>query len=343
MIELVKNRTQNFTKFKTLKTFLNDEDARKSERLVEFGNWEFTDEGLRIDKKTYPMRDSAMKMLLSLFGMPIKFYYGKSPTDMLVRDVNRMRDEYTPDSEFIVHLQKENGGLEVRGIAKPDIKHVETHTKLLENAEFTRKIFNGASYSDLGLRLTTSDDEKPITVKKGDIINVGMELMYSDMGVCRTSGYPFLNRLVCTNGMVAKEKSPLVNGFAMTYGPKFSESTFLTAFNNNCKMIDVDSNALSRTFKIMRDNPVSALPMGEAHMKKMRSAIGIEKYDDHDKLTRKVMDGDAERSVPNVDLMLYDTLDIVTRLAKEYDYLNRRRIEGLAGKLVLLTADEFLD
>ena len=110
MIELIKNETRNFDSLKLMREFLKDEDSRKKEKLVEFKNWKFTKDGLRITRKngkskTYPMRDPGMKALLKTFGMPNNFYYKKSPTDMLVRDVNRMKDEYSSDSEMLVFLQ----------------------------------------------------------------------------------------------------------------------------------------------------------------------------------------------------------------------------------------------
>jgi hypothetical protein len=42
-----------------------------------------------------------------------------------------------------------------------------------------------------------------------------------------------------------------------------------------------------------------------------------------------------ETSAINTDLGLYDFMDITTRMAKEYEYLSRRRIESLVGSLVM--------
>ena len=76
-------------------SFINEQDALKKQRVVEFKDWEMTEEGLALRSKklqrfkTYPMRDTGMTSTLRLFGMPRNFYYEKSPTDMLVRDCNR--------------------------------------------------------------------------------------------------------------------------------------------------------------------------------------------------------------------------------------------------------------
>uniref|UniRef100_A0A6M3L0T3 DUF932 domain-containing protein n=1 Tax=viral metagenome TaxID=1070528 RepID=A0A6M3L0T3_9ZZZZ len=346
MIELIENETRDFKSLKSIKEFLKEQDSRKKEKLVQFSDWEMTEHGLRIRTKkdkhvTFPMRDSGMKTLLRTFQMPTKFYYSKSPTDMVVRDINRMRDEYSPDSEFIVYLQKpEDGGKsEVRAISKPSIKHLTTHEVLLNDTPISKNIFNIASYSDLGIRITTSDDSKPIKVEKGDIVNIGMELMYSDVGYFPVSGYPYLNRLVCTNGMVMREKNPLLNGFSMSYLSKMTEDVFLDTLNHNIGLVEVNAETLKDTFKIMKDTSISKLPLGEIQMKKIRNAIGVEKFDGHEKLTTKIMDEDEEKRMINTDLDLYTALDITTRLSKEYDYLHRRRIETLAGSLVLMSAD----
>ena len=344
MIDLVENETRNFKTLKGLRSFLKEEDSDKKERLVEFANWEMGEEGLGIKNKkgkfkTYPMRDSGMKTLLKTFQMPVKFYYKKSPTDMLVRDINRMRDEFSPDSEMLVFIQNK----EVRAVTRPNIKHVATHATLLDNCELNKNIFQRGSYSDYGLRITTSDEAKPIKVAKGDIINMGIELMYSDVGFFPTSGAPFLNRLICTNGLVIKEKNPLLTSFSMSFGTNMTEQNFLSHLNGNIKIVEADSGILKNTFRAMKDNSIKALPMGEAHARKIRSAIGIDKFDDHERLTKKVMIDEKEEHAINLDLELYSLLDITTRMAKGYDYLNRRRIESLAGGLVLLSADSLLN
>jgi len=346
MIDLIENETKNFKNLKRFKEYVKDQDVRKRERLVQFSDWEMGKNGLRLKTKkgkftTFPIRDSGMKTLLRTFQMPVNFYYRKSPTDMLVRDINRMRDEYSPDSEFIVFLQKpENGGRkEVRAVAKPNTRHVTDHITLLDSTDLNKKLFERASYSDLGVRITTSDESKAIKVTKGDIINMGVELMYSDVGFFTTSGNPFLNRLVCTNGMVMKEKNPLLTNFTMSFGPRMTEENFLSTLNHNIDTVEADTKILKRTFKSMKSNPVMALPMGLSQMKKIRSAIGIEKFDAHEKLSTKIMEGETEKRMINTDLELYSALDVVTRMAKGYDYLSRRRIEGLAGGLILMSAE----
>lgn len=348
MIDLIENETRNFNSFKTFKEFIKEQDSRKRERTVQFSNWEIGENGLRIKTKTktrtFPLRDSGMKTLLRTFGMPINFYYRKSPTDMLIRDINRMKDEYSDDSEFLVFLQKpENGGRsEVRAISKPNVRHVKDHVTLLSHTDLTRELFEKASWSDLGIRITSSDEAKAIKVAKGDIINMGMELMYSDVGFFSTTGNPYINRLICTNGAVMKEKNPLLTNFSMSFGSNMTEETFLSTLNHNIGLIEADTKVLKKTFKLMKDNPIKALPLGETQLRKLRSAIGIDKFDNHEKLSVRIMDEDVEKRAINTDLNLYSALDITTRMAKEYDYLNRRRIEGLAGGLILMCAEKLI-
>jgi hypothetical protein len=337
MIDLIENEVKNFKNLKNFKDFLKEQDETKNNELIEFKDWKMKVEGLHVKGKTYPMRDSGMKTLLTLFGMPINFYYKKSPTDMLVRDINRMRDEFTSDSELIVYYQDN----EVRAISKPNVKNVPC-ARFLERTELSKKLFDGGSYSDFGMRIISSDEKKAIKVSKGDVINSGVELMYSDIGYYRTTGVPYLNRLVCTNGMIMKDKHPLLTTFSMSYGPKLTEDQFLESITTNLKLVEANTEQLGKTFRIMKREPIKALTSGEPQMKKIRQAIGPEKFDDREKLTVKIMDGDAERHLINTELPLYSAIDIITRMAKGYDYLNRRRIEGLAGGLTLMAADELL-
>jgi len=127
MIDLITNDVRNFKKFKQFKNFIKEQDETKHEKIVKFSDWELTEDGLRIEKKVHPMRDSAMKTLLKTFTMPIKFYYSKSPTDMLIKDVNRMRDEYTEDSEILVHFQEN----EVRAVSKPTFQKVRSSLDII--------------------------------------------------------------------------------------------------------------------------------------------------------------------------------------------------------------------
>ena len=338
MIDLIKNQTFTTKRFKEFKGYLKDQDERKSEQVVQFKDWKFTEEGLKIKKKEYPMRDSAMKTLLSTFGMPSKFYYTKSPTDMLIRDINRMKREYTEDSEMLVYFQDD----EVRAVSKPSVRHATSHRQILDNSILGDVSFKMGSYNDYGMRMTTADDSKQVKVTKDDIMNVGSDLIYSDTGSHPTTGSPFLLRLVCTNGLVVKEKSPFLNSFSMSFGQKFTEDTFLETLNHNVSSIDIDTKILGKTFKAMRDQPINSLQYGESHMKKLRSAIGISKFDEHEKLSVKILDDEHEGRMINTELPLYSALDITTRMAKKYDSLTRRRIESLAGSLVVMSERELL-
>jgi hypothetical protein len=183
MIDLITNDVRNFKKFKQFKNFIKEQDETKHEKIVKFSDWELTEDGLRIEKKVHPMRDSAMKTLLKTFTMPIKFYYSKSPTDMLIKDVNRMRDEYTEDSEILVHFQEN----EVRAVSKPTFQKVRSSLDIINGSMFGDSVFQAASYDDYGIRLTTVNKKEEIKVAKDDIMNTGSDIVYSDIGFTPTA------------------------------------------------------------------------------------------------------------------------------------------------------------
>ena len=318
MIDLIPNEIKNFKKQSNFLGFLREQDKTKKEQTVEFKDWTLKEDGLKVKGKTYPLRDSGMKTLLRTFQMPVNFYYKKAPTDMLIRDINRMKEEYTEDSEIMMCTQDN----EVRAITKPSHRFVRD-TKVLERSGIGRNIFHSGSYSDYGIRVVTSDAEKPVEVSKGDVMNIGLELMSSDVGHFPTTGFPYLNRLVCTNGLVMREKHPLLNGFKMSYSISMNEDIFLDQLNTNIKTVDANGKMLGDTFKIMKKNPVKSLSHGEDQVKKIRNAVGKSKFDANEKLVIKMMIDEKEEEAINLDLDLYTVLDLTTRFAKEHDYLNR--------------------
>jgi hypothetical protein len=339
MIELKDNEVFSTKNLKDFTTHVKEQDTGKRAELVNFSDWELTEDGLKVGKKTYEMRDSAMKSLLKLFHMPVSFYYETSPTDMLIRDVNRMNKEFTQDSQMWTYWQ----GKEVRAVSRPSIAVAPPHQDLftamkLENLEFKR-----GNYSDYGIRYLCADSSiRPIKVEKGDLVEIGSEVMHSDIGHFPTSGIPFLNRLICTNGMVMAEKSPLVQGFVLSRVKAISPQDFLVRFNSGFNAIKSNSQRLTDTFKAMKDNPIAALRTGESIMKKLRLSIGTDEFDKQETLVQSVMEEDEkEKKILNLTVPLYEALDVTTRLAKRQPYLERRKTEGLCGSLVLQSASQF--
>jgi len=339
MIELLENKQYFFKRLDDFVEVVKEEDSKKSFQTVQFADWSMTEDGFKLGKKVHKMKDSGMKTLLRLFKMPVNFYYDTSPTDMLVRDVNRMKKEYTPDSEMTVYF---SGG-DVRAVSRPDVGHIENHQKLLDSLGSLRGQFHRASFNDYGIRVMTSDADKPIKVEKGDIINFGMEVMYSDIGYYPATGYPFLNRLICTNGAVMQEKSDFLTGFRFQHSIKTPEDAFLKLIHDSVQKVGADSKVLSSTFKAMKDNTVKVLHNGEIQMKKIRGAMGSDEFDKHEIMIKKIIEkGSKERVVINPDLNLYEALDLTTRTAKKFHHLERRKIESLAGGLITMSAKQFV-
>ena len=340
MIPLIENQATNFKSLKPFKEFIAEQESTKEHQLIEFKDWKLVDSGLQIKKETYPLRDSGMRTLLRTFSMPRDFYYKKSPTDMLVRDINRMKEEYTDDSQMLIFLQNK----EVRAVSRPNFRPIPI-MNILDSSDLPKRTFEAGNYSDYGVRVITADETRQIKIAKGDIMNIGLDLVYSDIGFHPLAGSPYLNRLVCENGMVAKEKSPFLNAFTMNFGTASSENEFLKRLHENINSVTINTEKLRETFKVMKDNPIKALPLGERQMEKMRAVIGTREFNEQDKLTVKILDttNDKERRVINTDLELYSALDITTRLAKKYEYLTKRKIETLAGGLVVMCSHELLN
>jgi hypothetical protein len=330
--------------------FLKDQDKLKKRRVVEFKNWEMTEEGMALKSKklqrfkTYPMRDSGMISTLRLFGMPRNFYYDKSPTDMLVRDINRMKEEFTSDSELMCHMQKnEDNKYEMRAVTKPTVRKVKQTLDVMD-ASLLKNQFLSGYYSEYGMRMTTTSDDKPIKVTKNDIINIGTDMSYSDIGWHMTNGSPHLFRLVCENGMIVKEKSPILNAFRIQFGQNMEEEQFIRALYEHMSKITIDSKKLQTTFKEMKQHEVRELPQHNAIMGNVKSLVTPEVFANDEKLSVKVMDSlsGKEKVFPNLDLNVYSLVDKVTRLAKAKDQVGRSQMESLAGKITIQSHQQFL-
>jgi hypothetical protein len=332
------------------RSFLKEQDKLKKSRIVEFKNWQMTDEGLalkgkKLNKfKVYPMRDSGMVSTLKLFGMPRRFYYEKAPTDMLVRDINRMKEEFTEDSEIMCHMQKnDDGKYEMRAVTKPTTRRVKKTVDVIDSTIMNNQFLSGY-YSEYGIRMTTTSNDKPIKVTKNDIINVGTDMAYSDIGWHMTNGSPHLFRLVCENGMIVKEKSSFLKAFRIQFGLNMDEQQFLKVLYEHMSKIEIDGKMLQETFKAMKDHQVRELPYHQSIMSNVKSLVTPEIFTNDEKLSVKVMDSNSgkEKIFPNLDLKVYSLVDKMTRLAKAQDQVGRMQLESLAGKVTVQSHNAFL-
>lgn len=336
MIPLIETTPRAFKSYLKFDSFLRRQQVTKTSRSVLFNGWAVTENGLKVNGNEYPMRDISMRQLLKTLGMPQKFYMEKAPTDMTIRDINRMRDEFTKDSEMIVYFQENNDGQkEVRGIAEPNFREMP-YPKLLKSLPVKEK-FKHASYSDWGIRITTTDPVNIIKVQKNDIIEVGSDLVYSDTGCTSLVGSPFFNRLVCTNGMVVREASNLVQSFRTRFTWRNEEEAWLRETHEKFNQITVDCKKLATVFKIMRDEPMEVLDGADTFMRKVRSAVTKPVFDSDEQLTSSIKDGEKEKKVINLGISIYVALAQITTLAKTLAFVERRKLEIMAGALVAMT------
>lgn len=331
MINLLDTKTANFTDYKKFRAFTKQQEKTKTQKEVQFKDWAVTGTGLKVNGDEYPMRDLAMRQMLKLFGMPQKFYFEKAPTDMAIRDINRMRDEYSDDSEMVVHMQKE----EVRGITGPNFVHTP-YPSLLTKLP-VKENFNTASYSDWGIRATTTDKTDLVKVDKGDIIEVGADIVYSDTGWTPLSGSPFFNRLVCTNGMVCREKTDLIHAFRMRMTHNIQEEVFLRNAREGYDKIAVDGKKIANVFRIMQDHPMDRLDKADQYLGKVRTAVTKEVFEQDEHLVKKIKDGEKEKFIMNLEVPIYLALAQITVLAKTLGFVQRRQLEIHAGALLGMT------
>lgn len=335
MIPLIESKPTTFGNLKKFEGFVADQEKTKRTVETQFKDWAVTDTGLKVQGEEYPMRDHAMRQLLRTLEMPVRFYMDKAPTDMAVRDINRMRDEYTEDSEMQVFLQKNNGQPEVRGVADPNFQAIR-YPKVISRLK-VKEGFKEASYSDWGIRITTTDKTDLIKVQKNDIVEIGNDLVYSDVNSVPFVGSPFFLRLACTNGMVVREATDLVHSFRMRSTVRIEQDAWLQTLGENCRAITVNSKKIATVFKIMRDEPMEALDGADNFMRQVKSRVGAEVFNSDEELTKEIKDGDKKKRVIDLGVTIYAALAAVTVLAKTLAFVERRRLEIHAGTLVART------
>jgi len=335
MISLIETTPTTFEDLKRFKSFVADQQETKSTIETQFKDWELTDTGLKVQGEEYPMRIHAMKQLLKTLEMPIGFYMEKAPTDMLVRDINRMRDEYTEDSEMQVFLQKNNGDCEVRGVADPNFMPIR-YPKILERLK-VKEGFKEASYSDWGVRITTAHKADLIKVQKNDIVEIGNDLVYSDVNSVPFVGSPFFLRLACTNGLVVREAADMVHAFRMRSTAHMKEDIWLQTLKENCRAITVNTKKMATVFKVMRNEPMEALDGADNFMRTVKSKVGSDVFNSDEELTKEVKDGDKKKRVIDLGITIYTAMAAITVLAKTLAFVERRKLEIHAGNLVART------
>jgi len=331
MIPLIETSPVVFGSHKSFKNFVLEQEKSKTESEVEFKDLTVTENGLKVEGKEHPVRDLAMRQLLKTFQMPIRFYMDKSPTDMTIRDINRMKDEYTDDSVLKIFFQ----GNEIRGVADPNFRHVG-YAELLKKIPIMQN-FKTANYSDWGIRITTADPADLIKVKKDDIVEVGTDLVYSDTGWSVFVGRPFFNRLACMNGMVVREATDLISSFRTRFTHHMEKTEWLKAVRKSCKEITVDSKKMATIFKVMKDEPLEKLDSSDNFMRRVRTMVTAEVFNSDKELVKKIRDGEKEKCVLNLGVSIYFALAQITVLAKTLAFVERRRLETMAGGLVMMT------
>lgn len=339
-IEVIKNETRRFSDKNEFIDFASHIDDLNKYEFVTFEDMKFNKDGTFDVKKngktkSYKFTESGLNTLLKTFGMPVDFYMNKAPSDMLIRDLNRMKATYSSDSEVRVCFKEDT----IKGVMRPTISVVKNKSiaSSLLNSPFE---FKFADMDDYGMRITNAGSSlaPDIKVQKGDIVSCGVDATYSDIANTKTALTPFLMRLVCTNGMVLQDKnnSYLPHSVFMPLAYKQSKKVYLQNYQDAIKEIIIDTSYVSKALKAMREHPISDIEKGEPLAKKIRNSLTPKIFDEIDGLIVKVMNQDTNRESReiNTDYLLYDFLDKATRLARDQVQMRRRLTESYAGLLI---------
>lgn len=187
------------------------------------------------ETKSLQLNTLAKEQLASRLNIPKKYYdyLDENHPDLLVKNVNHLLPAIGQN-----HLIRTLDG-KARAV-------LSDHFRCLDDAPFVESILPvllesnfhvvSCELTDTRMYLKVISDKLVAEVKKGDVVTAGYWFRNSEVGHSRLAGGLFLNRLVCTNGMMMSKEY----GFAKNHSGKaldFSEAA-QEYYSNQTRALD---------------------------------------------------------------------------------------------------------
>ena len=305
------------------------------EGAVEFGEMSLREwkEGMESDKiESVRVSDEGQYAIGKKLGIP-KYYSDKLDWDAFAYNVNYMREQYDGDLDIVV---KDGEVVSVvdRGT---DFLHpsdvVSTFDHALEGAglhldlkafgffpdrAYITGTFVGDDYlCDMGVSGGSGSDGGGGGTDRavGDLVGVGFDVSFSPLCLERPRIRGFLERLVCTNGLVSPEK-------AFTEGLKRDTSfeQMIEVAIDRADRLQVEVERFRRMKTVVLTNVV-------AETMSICQEMGFPKKF-VDEVLSKISVGSPGSPVVRT---LYDVVNLITHLANAKSSTDRRRIQNMAG------------
>jgi len=313
MINLVKDETLSFNNVEDLKKEVNKNQGHfLHTRMKEVS---MNEEGLRIEKKNYGLKECGLKSICNRVGIPTT-YADRIPTDLLVDSFNRLVKSQ-PDKPITVNLRKNN----VRAIHSDTYMPI-SNDKIVNALEIPKDLkvkVRDITLGDEFMRIAFTSSINRVEVRKGDIVEVGQEINNSETGYSTFSSLDYLNRLVCTNGATIAMAGHGVRKVHLGY-QDFNPNEIIAKGIERMRQ----SHRYADAFKIMNDKKPLASYL-EKLSKDVQASLG------------KAPTAELVRQWKDQELNMYSIFNEITEVAhtrKDITFPARQNLERIGGRIL---------
>lgn len=315
-------------------------DTRNMSVIV--GSEEFT---LQTEAGDYAVNDHASKQIATRLEIPSRHFERLKTRhpDLLENTVNTLFTR-EPQSRMIRTLDgNARAFLSNRYKRLDNYEILSTALETLGNMD-TEMTVASCEVTDTRMYLKAVFPRMEGEVKVGDAVQSGLQITNSEVGNGSVNIVPFINRLVCLNGMTSATKG---NSYSRTHlGAKQSDT-----LHYQQDTLDADTRAILLT---MRDH-IAAVSSPEAFQQILEQmqqttanritgnpAKAVEMLGDTLKLTEQEQGNVLTSLIEGADLSQWGLLNAVTDASKKAgDYTRASDMEALGGKVLELNATQW--
>lgn len=244
MIQLIQTEEQKFNRLDDLKDYVDGQDSRFIP--ARFGNITVHEEGIKIDKINFYLRECGLKSICTRLKMPID-YANNIPTDLFVDSANRLIKEQ-PNKPITVNILDKS----IRAVHSGRYLPI-TNKKVLSNFNLPKDVeVKRINISDEYLSMAFTNPNKPIKVDVGDIVECGAELNNSETGYRTFAVVQYVYQLICSNGARMAEVANSVRKIHLGYEDFNTEYYMKSMFN----FLNIDTRNFEKAFKKMKNETI---------------------------------------------------------------------------------------
>lgn len=324
------------------------QEHSKEDFIADTSAVRFDEDGvhLRVSGEEYPLRDLPHRQIGERVGIPYK-YYAKmrdEAPELLATNINHWF-QHKPEKRMIRLMDGEVRAFLSDRYQRRDnfnmFRYIFPVLDEIGNLELkSSELTEGKFY----MKLTTPEIQEE--VRKGDVVQAGLVISNSEVGLGAFSVQPLIYRLVCDNGMIAADRS-----FRKYHvGRRISTDEDIQMLYSD-EALAADEHAF---WLKARDVVKSALDedifyslvaeMSQAAEREIRiePRDAVQRLGKKHQLNQSETDGVLQNLLYESDFTQFGTVNALTRFSKEVeDYDRATEIEATAGQVLTLSPSEW--